>query len=178
MGWPKREADDRRVEPAPPGAPRSLSLCVPVASERTPGARSRSMRSLAQPVSLSGARNASGCNPGPPAGCRLAQLRNWLGRLLNKSTLGVLAVDLAADPAVIVGAAFIVLQRTAGEPGGTGPAANLLGVREAAGGGQRPRPWVAGQLQPAEPLGHSLEPVGPPGTPLENPARSISKEPE
>ena len=35
-----------------------------------------------------------------------------VGRLLNKSTLGVLAVDLAADPAVIIGAAFIVLHRT------------------------------------------------------------------
>ena len=37
----------------------------------------------------------------PPRGAvhRLAQLRNRLGRLLNKSTLGVLAVDLAADPA-------------------------------------------------------------------------------
>ena len=177
MGWPKREADDRRVEPGPPRAPRSASLCVPVASERTPGARSRSMPSLAQP-GQPGARNASGCNRGPPAGCRLAQLPNRLGRLLNKSTLGVLAVDLAADPAVIVGAAFIVLQRTAGEPGRNGPGRKLTGCQGGCGGGQRPRPWVAGQLQPAEPLGHSLEPVGPPGTPLENPARSISKEPE
>ena len=39
----------------------------------------------------------------PPRGAvhRLAQLRNRLGRLLNKSTLGVLAVDLAAIAATL-----------------------------------------------------------------------------